>query len=322
MPGRQFNGNDYRYGMNGQEKDDEVFQGAMTAQFWEYDSRIGRRWNSDPVFDPNTSPYACFSNSPILLSDPNGDTPHEPKSGKTTVKKEPESYKTDDPKCMTCGGGKGSTSAVINPGGAGSQLNSLPENNSKPVYSKDGPLKDVYGSNNLYSASPSNVSNYYYQISNAEPNRLELIDGMPSVGYSVKVAGIGLNTDGTTTSFPPMYDMPESVSYMNVKVSQNGIGYGDNTIGKSKDVTGKEYYLKQGGVIVEKVTAQQITTKVTLGPLETTNIKLSKTVTTLSTGKSYTTKMVDSTILMGTFGVESGEFSAEVVVPFISKKNN
>lgn len=72
MPGRQFNGNDYRYGMNGQEKDDEIFQGAMTAEYWEYDSRLGRRWNRDPIIMPWESPYACFAGNPILYADPRG----------------------------------------------------------------------------------------------------------------------------------------------------------------------------------------------------------------------------------------------------------
>ena len=39
----------YRYGFNTQEKDDDVFIGAYTAEYWEYDSRLGRRWNLDPI---------------------------------------------------------------------------------------------------------------------------------------------------------------------------------------------------------------------------------------------------------------------------------
>ena len=41
--------------------------------FWEYDSRLGRRWNLDPIQLESESPYACFGNNPILYSDPNGD---------------------------------------------------------------------------------------------------------------------------------------------------------------------------------------------------------------------------------------------------------
>jgi RHS repeat-associated protein len=58
--------------MNGQEHDDEIFKGAMGAEYWEYDSRIGRRWNIDPIVDESISPYACFANNPILMNDPDG----------------------------------------------------------------------------------------------------------------------------------------------------------------------------------------------------------------------------------------------------------
>ncbi len=74
MPGRSYNSNAYRYGLsNGQEKDNEIFEGAFTAEYWEYDSRIGRRWNNDPVVKPWESSYACFANNPIWFSDVNGD---------------------------------------------------------------------------------------------------------------------------------------------------------------------------------------------------------------------------------------------------------
>jgi hypothetical protein len=38
---------DYRYGFNGQEKVDEIsgVGNHNTALFWEYDTRLGRRWN-------------------------------------------------------------------------------------------------------------------------------------------------------------------------------------------------------------------------------------------------------------------------------------
>ncbi len=66
----------YRFAFNGQEKDDEV-SGAgntMTAEFWEYDARLGRRWNLDPKPDISISGYACFRNNPIGYFDINGDT--------------------------------------------------------------------------------------------------------------------------------------------------------------------------------------------------------------------------------------------------------
>ncbi len=62
----------YRYGMNSQEKDNEIFEGAYSAEYWEYDGRLGRRWNIDPVVKDYESSYACFENNPIWIVDPDG----------------------------------------------------------------------------------------------------------------------------------------------------------------------------------------------------------------------------------------------------------
>ena len=71
MPGRNYSGgSEYRYGFNGQEKSGEVFANSTTAEFWQYDARMGRRWNVDPVY--KNSPYEVFGSSPISLSDKNG----------------------------------------------------------------------------------------------------------------------------------------------------------------------------------------------------------------------------------------------------------
>ncbi len=66
---------DYRYGFQGQEKDDEIAGKGnnYTAEFWQYDSRLGRRWNIDPVVKSHRSPYDAFSNNPIIMIDPEGD---------------------------------------------------------------------------------------------------------------------------------------------------------------------------------------------------------------------------------------------------------
>lgn len=67
---------DYRFGFNGQEKDNEVagIGNSNTAEFWQYDTRLGRRWNLDPKPNKSISPYAAFANNPIFNSDPLGDT--------------------------------------------------------------------------------------------------------------------------------------------------------------------------------------------------------------------------------------------------------
>jgi hypothetical protein len=63
--------NDYRFGFNGQEKVNEIAGTGNhnTAKFWEYDTRLGRRWNIDPVVKQWESGYSCFSNNPIIMSD-------------------------------------------------------------------------------------------------------------------------------------------------------------------------------------------------------------------------------------------------------------
>jgi hypothetical protein len=71
MPGRSYSSTAYKYGFNGQEKDDEVYGvgNLNTAQFWEYDTRLGRRWNIDPIVKHWESGYATFHNNSILFTD-------------------------------------------------------------------------------------------------------------------------------------------------------------------------------------------------------------------------------------------------------------
>jgi hypothetical protein len=74
MPGRQVSADKYRYGFNSQEKTTEIAPNTFTAMYWEYDSRIARRWNVDPKPNVSISVYAVFENNPILFNDPLGDT--------------------------------------------------------------------------------------------------------------------------------------------------------------------------------------------------------------------------------------------------------
>jgi len=76
MKGRLFSEKNFRYGFNGQEKTDEI-SGAgnhTTAMYWEYDTRLGRRWNLDPKPTPSISQYNCFAGNPMWFSDILGDT--------------------------------------------------------------------------------------------------------------------------------------------------------------------------------------------------------------------------------------------------------
>lgn len=67
------------FAFNGQEKDQEVYnnQSTTTATFWEYDGRIGRRWNIDPVMKEWESGYACFGGNPVIMVDINGDNAYK-----------------------------------------------------------------------------------------------------------------------------------------------------------------------------------------------------------------------------------------------------
>ncbi len=79
MPGRNFSSNSYEYGFNGMRKVDEISGSGnhYTAEFWEYDPRTVRRWNTDPVVKEWESPYATFRGNPIWFVDPHGDDPGE-----------------------------------------------------------------------------------------------------------------------------------------------------------------------------------------------------------------------------------------------------
>jgi len=61
----------YRFGFNGQEKVNEIAGTGNhnTALFWEYDTRLGRRWNIDPVDQISIRNYTTFGNNPISNSD-------------------------------------------------------------------------------------------------------------------------------------------------------------------------------------------------------------------------------------------------------------
>ena len=41
---------------------------SLSAEFWQYDTRLGRRWNVDPVLKEYESPYACFAGNPVRFA--------------------------------------------------------------------------------------------------------------------------------------------------------------------------------------------------------------------------------------------------------------
>ena len=75
MPGRTWQGSSeqYRYGMNGVEKNNQLSTGYYDTYYRMYDSRIGRWMSPDVVVIPFESTYAGMANNPIVFSDPLGD---------------------------------------------------------------------------------------------------------------------------------------------------------------------------------------------------------------------------------------------------------
>ncbi|OMP74818.1 RHS repeat domain-containing protein [[Flexibacter] sp. ATCC 35208] len=76
QPDRTYSTSAYRYGFNGQEKSNEIKGegNSYTAEFWEYDPGLGRRWNVDPRPEVSRSPYAVIQDNPIGFNDLKGDT--------------------------------------------------------------------------------------------------------------------------------------------------------------------------------------------------------------------------------------------------------
>lgn len=77
MPGRKYNAGEYRFGFNGQEKDDEI--AGVTGSHLDfgariYDSRLGRWLSIDPFFKLYSpiSPYVFSLNNPIIFTDEQG----------------------------------------------------------------------------------------------------------------------------------------------------------------------------------------------------------------------------------------------------------
>jgi hypothetical protein len=75
MQGREFaSGMGYRWGFGSQECDNDLSGrgNSYTAEFWQYESRLGRRWNVDPVDQVFLSNYSVNGCNPILFNDPRG----------------------------------------------------------------------------------------------------------------------------------------------------------------------------------------------------------------------------------------------------------
>lgn len=75
MPGRKYQTTYiFRYSINEQESTPEIAPNTTTAEFWQYDAKICRRWNVDPKPDISISNYSCFAGNPIFYQDVRGDS--------------------------------------------------------------------------------------------------------------------------------------------------------------------------------------------------------------------------------------------------------
>jgi RHS repeat-associated protein len=82
-------GNDYRFGFNGQEKDNEVKGIGNSINYLAriYDSRLGRFMSIDPLTNkfPYYTPYQFAGNTPIQAIDLDGAEPAPPEAGKRNL---------------------------------------------------------------------------------------------------------------------------------------------------------------------------------------------------------------------------------------------
>ncbi len=76
QPGRNWNSDQYRFGFNGKENDNEVIGIGNSVDFGAriYDPRLGRWLSVDPLQAkyPDLSPYNFCANNPVFLIDPDG----------------------------------------------------------------------------------------------------------------------------------------------------------------------------------------------------------------------------------------------------------
>jgi RHS repeat-associated protein len=85
----------YKFGLNSQEEDDEIVgEGNIyKSEVWEYDARLGRRWNLDPIFRAWESGNATLRINPLFNIDRTG-LEGEPS---TNIKAQTHNLRKDDP---------------------------------------------------------------------------------------------------------------------------------------------------------------------------------------------------------------------------------
>ncbi|MDZ4663633.1 MAG: hypothetical protein SGJ15_02040, partial [Bacteroidota bacterium] len=144
------------YSHNSHEKEDAIYKGAQSAEYWMYDSRIMRRWEVDPMTYEWQSPYAVFNNNPILYADLLGLKGDDKKTERSQRRADKWNSKHENTKAKV--DESGNVVFYHNKGGSSSSESSEKKtpNDNAPQESdtKDGgKVVDIYikhGSNNQY----------------------------------------------------------------------------------------------------------------------------------------------------------------------------
>jgi RHS repeat-associated protein len=221
----------YKFGFNGQEMNNDVKGGlgnSYTAQYWEYDSRIGRRWNLDPKPTVGFSPYRAFANNPILFSDPLGDTTVPAAAGVGNVDIDEKSNSLDFYKAGAkyyMSGTK--TSVPVSPGQLRSFTNSLGTFTAKWVTLTDGVVGfDGYLNDQgktFEQAATEFLSSFQarvYTLLNNTGNSINKAITNDQLGFSLKV-GTGLIVN---TAFMATEPQPYSGNYRPNETTLEGVG--------------------------------------------------------------------------------------------------
>lgn len=207
MPGRSALPHDYRFGFNGQEMSNELKGegNSNTAEYWEYDTRLGRRWNIDPITFAWQSPYVCFNNNPIYYSDPSGAT------GEETIKKG-DSFVGEDGKTYTSSFNEAEVvaekqvSSATNAHGVEN-----PINNSEPKFPSNIPT-EIVGLSSVIESLADNLDSKYVKdasqgfgyvmaindlrtAAQAEPNKYNNGLSPVTIGTDAIVPGLGSLTE-------------------------------------------------------------------------------------------------------------------------------
>jgi len=227
------NGN-YRYGFNGQEKSDELDNGLYTAQFWEYDSRIGRRWNLDPIYNTDISRYAVEGNNPIYYNDPNGDYKHKLQAqwyklwhGGTVTQCDPKSKGPHAGEWRVGkSGGTGPNGELISKVHYGDEKSS----NTDLADITSHPIKTFNQAKNIVNSKASDIWN-------STPARILVPDFIPISGNFQTSSGTYVSEDFTITI---MLRGKDPGIYFNTTTGAGGVSSAGVDVGCS---VGRGYYL-------------------------------------------------------------------------------